>query len=364
MFWISAVIRATPYLIASVVYLRKLLDPPAAGTLPVPQPFDPPFLGGQCPVFYRVRVKTDITVIGNTTVTNQVVEKNVIGAIRGLVTINNGAQFARLGVKNGNGIDDIFFDSGGGRFFYFNSSVTIIGRLDGQIDNCGNIGSPFPPPQINNDGLAGGNAPDIVNNSTTVNVGSSLSPQLAIGGAISSIRGAISAAVAAANAAANTLGAIASVANAIGGIGDAIGEIAKVLDKLEDREREKEKGAEDKKDTLRYEFGSISKDGFLRLYPDVNTQKYKAEQLDLIIQSIPIGYGKYFGNKSPNFYRFKSLGYIAFVSPTFGVIEYKEIEFSRVSFIIPDDAIGFFYHLGLDGSIAANSFAFYTKGKV
>jgi hypothetical protein len=136
-----------------------------------------------------------------------------------------------------------------------------------------------------------------------------------------------------------------------------------LLDRLKDY-LDKEDGKEEgKRQVLSYNFGDIEKDGFLRLYPSNSFQGSICEQLDILVLSIPLGYGKYFGRYSPNWYQYKRLGHISFVSASFGVIETHPIEFGRVSLQVPSNAIGFFYNFGLDGIIRANASAVYTQIK-
>jgi hypothetical protein len=144
---------------------------------------------------------------------------------------------------------------------------------------------------------------------------------------------------------------------------DAIKLIGDTVDAIKDWLDDKDRDDDSKKELYLHDYGSIRKDGFLRLYPDGGIEGFKPIYIDLQLLSIPIGYGKYFGNLSPNFYRFKSLGHISFVSSSFGVLENHELAFSRVSLAVPELAYGFFYHLGLDDSIRANVSLFYLRSQ-
>jgi len=107
--------------------------------------------------------------------------------------------------------------------------------------------------------------------------------------------------------------------------------------------------------------GRINNDGFLRLYPATNPDKFICEQLDIIVLDIPIGYGRVFGRLSPNRFPFRVIGTISFVSITQGIIKTYDLEYVRNSLEVPVNAIGFFYNLGLDGVIKAEPTAIYTK---
>jgi hypothetical protein len=221
-----------------------------------------------------------------------------------------------------------------------------IGRIDGLPDNSGAPPDNSIPPAIGGDGIADSSNPNIEGDGLKIVQGSPIV-------AIPSFAAALAAALAAAKSAADALSAIKSIADAIGSVLDLLNKLKDFLDGKDD--------PNSRKSIIRYDFGSISKDGFLRIYPNLNSTGIQASYLDIQILSIPIGFGKYFGNKSPNRYRYQSLGYISFVSPSFGIMEVREIEFNRVSFVVPNDAIAFFYHLGLDGEIKANVTGFYIK---
>ena len=221
-----------------------------------------------------------------------------------------------------------------------------IGRIDGLPDNSGPPPDNSIPPPVAGDGIAESPNPNVEGDGLKIVQGSPIV-------AVPSFAAALAAALAAAKSAADALSAIKSIADAISSILDLLNKLKDFLDGKDD--------PNSRKSIIRYDFGSISKDGFLRLYPNLNSNGIQASYLDIQILSIPIGFGKYFGNKSPNRYRYQSLGYISFVSPSFGIMEVREIEFNRVSFVVPNDAIAFFYHLGLDGEIKANATGFYIK---
>lgn len=335
------------YALGGLDYLRRLLLPSSPSSTPLAPPYTPPFTNGQCVgVSYQIGVKVyDST-------GSLIFENPTLGFLLGAITE------VPLDVENQQG--EIFTALKG-------QTSTVLGgwrktspnplrvqtgqwtvtRSDGSSVSCGDPPNPNAGQPTSSDGLSDSPAPNPEEDSIRVIEGSPLATIPNFGAALTS-------ALNAARNAADALAGIAGLANAIDALRDLMDA---VKDKLDEEDKDK------KRDTYRLDIGSVSTDGFLRLYPSENAQKFKAELLDVQVLSIPPYYGKYFGNKSPHFYRFKELGYIAFVSPTFGVMEYREIEFSRMSLSIPDDCIGFFYHFGLEGEIFANLSAFYTAPK-
>jgi len=346
MFFIPVVLLAgyeyfTGGVSSALDYLKRALLPPAAEATPLDEPYTPPFTGGQCNTSYRVftsSVSLPSGVRGAPRLT--FVTSN---RITGIVPFNDegGSSGIRLFEQGSTSPQVDSINASFGRDFQVESIV----RADGLADSCGNLPNPNPAPPISGSGIAeAGQPPDLEEDAEPVYEGSPLV-------AVPSFAAALAAALAAARAAATALEAIAAIA-------DAISAISRLLDRLKEF-LDGEEGNEDRS-ISRFDFGSIEFDGFLRLYPDVNLLGFKAELLDLQFLSIPTYYGKYFGDKSPNFYRFKELGYIAFVSPTFGVLSQVPLEFGRCSIPIPEDSIGFFFHLGLEGGIVANVSAFYS----
>jgi hypothetical protein len=345
MFFIPVVLLAgyeyfTGGLSEALDYWKRTLLPSAPTASPVTEPYTPPFTGGQCSNGYQVNisfnqkpsnVRTSPFSLGTTT-----------ARISGVSTFNtspNGTAGIVVNSPSGNLTFEV--NSNFASDFQIESLV----RNGGLPDNCGDLPNPDAGDPINGSGLAEtGQPPDLEEDAEPVYEGSPLV-------AIPSFASILAAALAAAKAAATALEAIAAIADALSAIG-------KLLDRLKEFLDGEEK--EESRSIFRFDFGSIEEDGFLRLYPFSNTAKFRAEMLDLQFLSIPTYYGKYFGIKSPNFYRFKELGYIAFVSPTFGVLSQVSLEFGRCSIPIPEDSIGFFFHLGLEGGIIANVSAFYS----
>lgn len=335
---------------AAAGYLvRNLLFGAPVSTDYVP-PWSPPFTGGQCQIYYNVFVSFYIpnTDGGGNRWTSEVNIGEFLGAIASVRQAGLGGSY----YITARGVESVWYN--------FRSPLTSdvkivrVSPSRGGIDNCGNLGSPHPPVPTPESGLADGAYPT---------VGGSDSKNLVINGgtALVPIGTAFSGALAALIAAINAAKAAAALVDAIRGVADAIGKVGELIDKIKDMLDNKDKKDEKKNvRIIRYDFGSINRDGFLRLYPSGSTS-LKGIYLDIHSLGIPSSYGKYFGSRSPNRYRFKELGYIAFVSPTFGIMEVQSIEFSRVSFAIPSGSIGFFYHLGLDGAFSANATGFYEE---
>ena len=344
-----------PYALGALEYLLRPLLAPAPVTQPISPPYTPPFTDGQCSgVGYRVQYQwsqvsdVDGTIFFN----NSSAEAQLTGAIVSVLPANkkNGDSVNGVKIKHTDGSATQITGHG---FQGTSTSTTIsnviVTRMTG-IGTCGDTPNPNPstvPPSTN--GLGDSGSPNLENN-PIVQAGI---PVLAI----PSFMSALLAALNAAKSASDALAAVRAIAEAIEAIAD-------LLNALKDKaDKDKKKDDPNNKEITRNDFGSIRFDGYLRLYPSTGVNEREAIYIDLQLLSIPIWYGKYFGKNSPNFYRFKSLGYISFTSPTFGIIETKEIEFSRMSLNVPSNASGFFYHLGLEGDIVGNISAFYQKPK-
>ena len=353
-FWIAPAVRLAPYVLGALDFLRKQALALVTPTAPIGIPFILPFTGGQqVGVWYILEggflVQNDD---GTTYVDFGVVYGGQFrGAIKRIFTqVVNGSIGAY--VEDSRGVYQIFGGVGGKTKGYLYSLKLTPGN---GIADTTNLPNPNPSPSISDDGIAANDPPNLDGAPTVIEaVPPLILPSFAV---------ALSAALAAARNALDALEAIKAVARAIEALSD-------LLKKKNDEENKKEKEKKESQDTIRYEFGSIEKDGFLRLYPDSNLLKYVAQQLDISFVVIPPYLGKYFGKFSPNYYRHKptsnlisSLGYISFVSPTFGVLSTHHLEFRRTSIKVPENSIGFYYHLGLDGALIANAFAFYTKPK-
>lgn len=231
----------------------------------------------------------------------------------------------------------------------------ILGRSDGQSDTCGNTPNPIPSPAIPDDGLFNPSNPRIADDNGTLNPAAIVLAPAAPLVLINGLGTAIGAALAAARAAASALDAIQKVAEALEGLG-------KLWDKLQEFLDEWEKNRPKKRDIVRQTYGRILGDGALDFFPNNNT-KFQAIQLDVVITNIPIGFGRYFGNLSPSRYRFRELGYIAFYSVNQGILEVHSIQFKRTSYQIPELAVGFIYHLGLDEQIKGYAFGTFSVEK-
>lgn len=357
---------------------RKFLAPPVPDTSPLSPPYTPPFTGGQC-----AGEKYNFTVTyfpgGRTEIDNRVDITGAIGSA--YFTYNDGIS------------DNYSIPTGQGPIGYRSSRVPIVSnvvKFNGSIDQCGDLPNPIPGLPIGGGGLAKSPPPvlyppsgDPNANFYTIIAGIAAIAGVAATAAIAAGTAATAAASAAATAAAasasaagaasaagSAAAAAASAAEgtaiAIGKIAEAIAQVIKLILELEKeirklKTKEADKDKEKAKKVVRYDFGSANKDGFITLYPINNPDTFVANFIDIRIFNIPMGSGKYFGDKSPHYYKYKSLGQIHFVSPTFGILESREIDFARLSLNVPDNCFGFFYHFGLDGVINANISAFYTK---
>jgi hypothetical protein len=321
--------------------------PSAPDTEPITPPYTPPFTGGQCvgrP--YRLEVGwTDnrgavYAVFGNDNSPGGTSPVDVPTLLaQGTVVngkINSITSFNRIGTSTAyrmtiNGAFVNFLPNG-------TPSNPVIRRVFpiGFTDNCGNIPNPNPGFPIAGSGLAQSPDPDL----------DELAEPLTLGLVPTNLAALLAAALAALQAAET----IADLANALV---DAIDAIGKLIDKLNPKKKD------DNKSIFKFDFGQIQKDGYLKFYGTNNNPNFEAVYLDILFTSEPIGIGRYFGEKSPNRYIYNRLGYIAFVSPSLGVMEVRELEFYRCSLPVPKDCVGFFYHLGLNGTIKANATAIY-----
>lgn len=333
-------------------FLPPDADAPAPDTEPIAPPYTPPYTGGQCNVLYNVTWRSVFVRTGLPPEINTGVRNNIRGRIRG--SFNRSIKPASptdtrfkgdagiIGTDiNGNPqetrVIDLLFGDGVSLEFTILSVV----RSDGLPDNCGDLPNPNPSFPIAGTGLAQSSPPDLEVDSEPVTEG--LVP-LNLAALLAAARAALAAAA-----------TLAELAAAIAEVLDLIG---KILDDLNPKNRDKYKS------TFLYQYGSISNDGFLRFYGDVSNDGFEAIYLDILFTDIPSGYGKFFGELSPNRYIYNRLGHIAFVSPSLGVMEVRELEFPRQSFSIPKDSIGFFYNLGLNGSVKANASCIYEREEV
>ena len=330
-------------------FLRSIPSLLAPKPTPLAPPYIPPFTGGQCAgIQYRVFVA--FTPSGEGTQNTSVVG---VGKVGGIVINPPSPAF---------GSNVSFIQSDGSvvlaRFTnrtigVFN--ITSIERVDGQADNCGDLSNPNPPPTIRDDGLFNPINPHIADDNGTLNPAAIVLAPAAPLVLVPLISSAIAAALAAARAAGSALEAIQKVAEALEGLG-------KLWDKLKEFLEDWEKNRPKKRDIVRQTYGQILADGAIDFFPN-NNNKFQAIQLDVIITNIPIGFGRYFGSLSPSRYRFRELGYIAFYSVNQGILSTHSIQFKRTSYQIPELAVGFIYHLGLDEQIKGFAFGTFSVEK-
>ena len=359
--WIAPVLgflrSALPY---ALLFLRSLPDLIAPKPIPASAPFTPPFTDGQCVgVRYGFDSEYIITPDGGSPVVNASTARpyEANGALLGtrIEFYNQSGAYrrAKLLVDTTSGVfqveDIVLLVSSALSFRILNVS-----RLSG-TGNCGDLANPTPTPSIPDDGLFNPSNPRIGDDNGTLNPAAIvLAPALPLS-LVPLISSAIAAALAAARAAASALEAIQKVAEALEGLAELWKKLKEFLDDWE-------KNRPKKRDIVRQTYGQILGDGAIDFFPNNNT-KFKPIQLDVVITNIPIGYGRYFGNLSPNRYRFRELGYIAFYSVNQGILETHSIQFKRTSYQIPELAVGFIYHLGLDEQIRGFAFGTFSVEK-
>ena len=354
--WIAPVLgflrSALPY---ALLFLRSIPDLLAPKPTPAGSAYTPPFAGGQMiGVAYRIDINAtqenfgDVSYYHSWNGTSG--SSNIYwGAIQSVVGVMGGVLITHDGGNRQNKID-----MGLPSFIVTINSVTIY-RADGSPDTGGNTPNPIPPPPIADDGLFNPSNPPIGDDNGNVNQSAIvLAPALPLV-LVSAILAGYSAAMAAAAAASDALAAIKKIAEGL----DAL---KTLWEKLKEFLDEWEKNRPKKRDVVRQTYGRIIGDGALDFFPNNNT-KFQAIQLDVVITNIPVGFGRYFGSLSPSRYRYKELGYIAFYSVNQGILEVHSIQFKRTSYQIPELAIGFIYHLGLDEQVKGYAFGTFSVEK-
>jgi len=338
--------------IENIDYLLRDLLNPTSETGTFPSGFVLPFTGGQSVgVNYRFQVKVTFSDGSTGFSINSggalrieqytVAEINSVGSVItgaiGGVSFVRGQSNGKFAVIESNPPIEFFVSS---KDFGTNPPNTIeiiqLIRADGNADTGGNLPDPNPIGNASSSGLASNEPVDI--SEAIV-----LAPAIPLAGFLASVLGALAGLATADN--------IAALGNALKNL------LENLLDKLDNEDEDKEAA----KEISRIDLGLLRGDGYKNLYGFDNTTNYEAFLLDLQIFQVPIGTGRFFGINSPNRFRFNQLGYIAFTSNTFGIMETREIEFNRVSFVIPEGAVGFFYHLGLDRKIGANCSIYYER---
>ena len=346
-------------------FLRSIPNLLAPKPTPLASPVAPPFTGGQCPTLYAVTYilyQTNMQDVESFAYAGQETFnlQGAIGGGRALLiglTPSNGYERIRWQILSNGSWFELASKAGGGGLGMKNARTEIlsVSRVDGQPDSCGNVGNTSTPPSIPDDGLFNPVNPNIGDDNGTLNPAAIvLAPALPLV-LVSAILGGYAAAMAAAQAASNALDAIKKVAEGL----DAL---RSLWEKLKEFLDEWEKNRPKKRDIVRQTYGQIVGDGAIDFFPNNNT-KFQAIQLDVIITNIPIGFGRYFGSLSPSRYRYRELGYIAFYSTNQGILETHSIQFKRTSYQIPELAVGFIYHLGLDDQVRGYSFGTFSVEK-
>lgn len=317
-------------------------------------PYVPPFQGGQCTFLYDVSCTFTRNIQGipsqSGTFTNTYRRAGKIGAPQVFNGIaSNGLKQVRISFSyaSGTAIQDVANTSNIQATAQTSISISsfTVTAVNG-VDNCGNLSNPNNPNNINDSGLAKNGYPNLDSSETLVEgiAPLALSPSLAA--ALAALAGATAAGLGAATAA-----ALAELAKQIGGGGGG------------DRPNPDGDNPDDtdgKPERVRFTYGLLRRDGYLNLYPQDNNE-WEGIYLDILVEDIPPAYGKYFGSKSPNYYEYRRLGHIVFVSPTFTSFGFTELRFRRNCIPIPSGAIGFAYHLGLDGAVSAVAIGYYNK---
>ena len=352
--WLSG--KAQDY----VDFLRSIPSLLAPKPNPLSSPYTPPFTDGQCiGVLYGWKQEYVVTLAdGTRQVTRDTTSQyEALGALLGVRVeyYNQSGNFkrARTIVDRTGGIY-IMSDFPILTTSTVSASIFDVIRLNG-VGSCGNLPNPNAPPSIADDGLFNPSNPLIADDNGVVNPAAIvLAPAFPLA-LIAAILAGYQAAMQAAQAALAALDAIKKIAEGLESLKD-------LWEKLRNFLNEWEKNRPKKRDTVRQTYGRLVGDGALDFFPSSN-QQYQSIQLDIVITTIPIGFGKFFGSFSPHRYRYKELGYIAFYSTTQGILEVHSVQFKRTSLQIPKLAVGFIYHLGLDEQIEGHAFGTFSIEK-
>lgn len=337
-----------------VDFLRSIPSLIAPKPIGLSAPYTPPFTGGQCAdgnytVTFRAKAKFPASPQDNTFYDSSVSFTGKFGGLEWRTADNNLCVWRIVnGIAGNSGLCVNSFNGARVGDGFENIVVT---RTNG-TDNCGNLQNPVSAPSINDDGLFKPTNPLIADENEAINPAAIvLLPAIPLV-LVPLVSTAIAAALAAAKAASDALEAVKKIAEALEGLV----ELWKLLKEfLDDWKKNRSKN----RDIVRQTYGQILGDGALDFFPSNNT-KFKAIQLDVIITTIPIGFGKFFGSLSPSRYRYKELGYIAFYSVHQGILEVHSIQFKRTSYQIPELAVGFIYHLGLNDQIKGYAFGTFS----
>ena len=347
-------------------FLRSIPSYFAPKPIPFGAPYVPPFVGGQCPTSYHIRVQgrifhpngnylaTIAETVGVPENFNYVTKQGAISDVSSWNSPTLAGQQA--GFKyTANGTQGFYGVAGYGAGTTIILDGIQVVRADGSTTECGNLSNPTPAPSISDDGLFKPTNTYITDSNDVVNPASIvLAPALPLV-LVAAITGGYMAALAAAKAASDALEAVKKIA-------EGLEALKKLWDKLQEFLDEWEKNRPKKRDITRQTYGQILGDGALDFFAP-NSKKVEAIQLDVIVTNIPVGFGKYFGSMSPSRYRYKELGYIAFYSVNQGILETHSIQFKRTTLEIPKLAVGFIYHFGLDNQIKAFAFGTFSIEK-
>ena len=336
--------------------------------LPSSPPFTPPFLGGQCNTQYLVTIRYTIPRKDGTApviITGEGLVQGPLPPLSAPFVVQSGGFGS---IRHQAPYNNISRDLSGNYDQLFNAPITeiaSIARTDGLPDNCGNLGDPNPtlPPSIPSGGVPQNSTPAITPNDELVNAGL---PVVFSPSALSALAGlaiALGNAIANAAAAADALQAIKATADAVDKLAKSLDAYKDIFEQLRKYLNKKEQEDDAKKRYLIRQYGTILRDGYLDITPRPAPIGFDPIMLDFLCSNIPNGLGRFFGNKSYNWFRYTELGTICFLSPTLGVLSVHKIEHVRTSIAIPELAVGFTYNMGLNGIIRARVSMLYTQEK-
>jgi hypothetical protein len=337
-----------PYALEGLDYLRRAVlgNPPA--TTGTGEPYTPPFSGGQCSNGYTVFIS--FVQLPSNVRTSPFSAGTTSARISGVSTFNTStSNTAGIVIQSPSGDLSFQVNSNFAKDFKIESLV----RNGGLPDNCGDLPNPNPAPSPASDGLATSAPPDFGSAATTGVVNGTALASDGSTGLLGDAQDDFT--DAGALAPTDIAGAIEKIAAGLAKLIQVvtlINELIALLKKLFNK---------DNKSSFRYDFGNLRYDGFVRLQSEPPAANITPLYLDLQVTNVKVGASRIFGEKSPNYYNREPIGYIHFVSPTFGVLSSHEIRFTRTSIPIPPLSYGFFYNLGLDGVNRVNATGFYLK---
>lgn len=330
--------------IADLGNFLGILDKPVSA--PIQEPYELPFDGGQCPVLYDINYRI-------TAQSGQVFGQGVsqqLGPIGGFFWADRRASGEGFGVYLRTGTGDVLFVLTAQADTI--NEIFSLNRVDGQVDDCGNLPNPNPPFPPD-DGAITSTNPDDGKAGELVYAGL---PVVTVTGILAALR-----AIAAA------LSVINDILDGVRKLGDALKKITDLLDEIFKKKKDDDK---DKPKNRKYSVGSWyslnSIDGFIPVTPitlgGVEAIPYKVQ---VLVNSFPSTASRVLGTSAPSIsIDTLPLFYLLLQEDDFGVTAVKPIRTLNSSTSIPPFHRGVFWNFRLNPSIQAKYRLFYQTEPV